>query len=67
MQGKHPAIPDEALPPGRAAAILGVHADTIKRWEKAGRIASFRTPTGHRRYWRSEVEALATQGAEASA
>lgn len=55
---------------GEAAALVGVHVDTLKRWEKAGRISSFRTPLGHRRYNRADVEALLTSSsdtAEASA
>ena len=58
MQGKHPAIPDELLPPAASAQLIGVSVDTLKRWEKAGRISSVRTPTNHRRYWRSDVLAL---------
>lgn len=33
-----------------AARILGVSLDTLRRWEKAGKIKSERTPGGHRRY-----------------
>jgi excisionase family DNA binding protein len=43
---------------GQAAAIAGVHPDTLKRWEKAGRISSARTPTGHRRFRLEDVQAL---------
>lgn len=60
MQGKHPANPDELLPPAEAAALVGISRDTIKRWERAGRITSRRTPHGHRRYRRGDVEALLT-------
>ena len=35
---------------GKAAKILGVSRDTLRRWEKAGKITSNRTPRGHRRY-----------------
>lgn len=46
---------------GEAAAILGVHPDTLKRWERAGRIkVAIRTPNGHRRFRRGDVEALLT-------
>lgn len=60
MQSKHPATRADLLPVGEAAALLGVHVDTLKRWEKAGRITSVRTPTGHRRYDRADVDALLT-------
>lgn len=67
MQDKHPANPDELLASGDAASLIGVHRDTIKRWEKLGRITSLRTPDGHRRYRRGDVEALLTGPVEASA
>jgi excisionase family DNA binding protein len=63
---KHPVLPAEPLSVGEAAALVGVHVDTIKRWEKAGRIASSRPPSGHRRYAKADVEKLLT-AAEVSA
>lgn len=33
-----------------AASVLGVHPDTLRRWEKEGKITSERTEGGHRRY-----------------
>lgn len=62
---KHPASDAELLSVGEAALLAGVHVDTIKRWEKAGRISSLRTPNGHRRYRRGDVEALLTTEASA--
>ena len=42
-----------------AAKLIGVHRDTLKRYEDRDHlIASVRTPTGHRRYRRAEVQAL---------
>ena len=35
---------------GKAATLLGVSKDTLRRWESAGKIVSERTPRGHRRY-----------------
>lgn len=58
MQRKHARIGDELLAPGVAADLLGVHTDTLKRWAAAGRIEALRTPTGHRRYRRSDIEAI---------
>ncbi|QBC87350.1 MerR family transcriptional regulator [Mycobacterium avium] len=63
MQGKHPASSDELISPGEAAALLGVHVDTVKRWERDGRISSLRTPLNHRRYRRGDVEKLLTEAA----
>lgn len=33
-----------------ATYILGVSTDTLRRWEKEGKITSSRTERGHRRY-----------------
>ncbi len=62
MQDKHPANNADHLSVGAAAALIGISADTLRRWEKHGRIASFRTPTGHRRFRRADIEALLTAG-----
>lgn len=35
---------------GKAAKHLGVSQDTLRRWERAGKIVVERTPRGHRRY-----------------
>lgn len=50
---------------GEAAELLGISTDTLRRWEKAGRIQSCRTPTNHRRFELSEIMAL-LKTAEAS-
>jgi len=42
----------------QAAALLGVHVASIKRWADQGRLRCIRTPGGHRRYPVHEVEAL---------
>ena len=41
---------------GAAASMLGVDRDTLRRWADAGRIRSFTTPGGHRRFARTDVE-----------
>lgn len=56
---------DKLVSVGEAAALVGVSTDTIKRWEKAGRIKSTRTPTGHRRFRRGDVVRLLTGDHEA--
>src|SRR5258708_5491219 len=35
---------------GQAAKILGVSIDTLRRWEKAGKVSTVRTPGGTRVY-----------------
>lgn len=54
---------DELLPAGPSAALLGVHKATLARYEDRGLIKSVRTPSGHRRYRRGDVEALLTEAA----
>jgi len=51
-----------------AAQMLGVHPSTLRGWADRGRIASQRTAGGHRRFRRSNVEALreGSQGGDAS-
>jgi excisionase family DNA binding protein len=60
MQTKHAAFYADHLPISAAAALIGVSTDTLRRWEKAGRITSVRTPTNHRRFLRADIEALLT-------
>jgi diguanylate cyclase (GGDEF)-like protein/excisionase family DNA binding protein len=52
-----------------AAAELGVSLNTLRRWSDSGRLTCYRSPGGHRRYRRTDVEALlrAENGAVASA
>lgn len=40
------------------AAMLGVHEGTVRRWADAGRLPSYRTPGGHRRFMRDDVLAF---------
>lgn len=58
MQTKQTHDNEQWLTSGEAAAVVGVSRDTIKRWQRAGRIAARRTPTGHLRFRRADVEAL---------
>ena len=39
-----------------AAKLVGVSPDTVRRWADAGRLASYRLPSGHRRFDQSKVE-----------
>jgi excisionase family DNA binding protein len=41
-----------------AAELLGVHENTLRRWETAGIITAVRLPTGQRRFRPEEVEKL---------
>ena len=56
----------ELLTSGQAAKLIGVHLKSLHRWEDQGLIASIRTPGGHRRYVRRDVEALMTRAGDAA-
>lgn len=49
---------DDVRTVAQAARELGVHADTIRRWANAGKVAYFRTPNGHRRFLQSDIAAI---------
>lgn len=44
---------------GEAAARLGVHPSTLRRWSDTGHVPSSRTKGGHRRFERQVIERLA--------
>ena len=53
------SAPDDPwLALGAASRLLGVSPDTLRRWSDSGRIESFITPGGHRRFLRSSLEAM---------
>lgn len=49
---------DDLLTSAEAARLLGVGATAIKRWSDSGSLTCIRTPGGHRRFSRSELERL---------
>lgn len=49
---------DAWLALGAASRLLGVAPDTLRRWSDSGRVESFTTPGGHRRFLRSSLEAV---------
>lgn len=53
----------DLLTPREVAVMFRVDPKTVTRWSAAGRLASIRTPGGHRRYHRAEIEALLKAGA----
>jgi molybdopterin-binding protein len=47
---------DEGLLLGDAARAIGVSADTLRRWERAGKLRTRRDPANRRRVTRAEIE-----------
>lgn len=43
---------------GEASEYLNVSIDTLRRWEKKGRISPLRSPGGHRYYSKDDLDAL---------
>jgi len=39
----------------KASKIISVSKSTLRRWERDGKIKSYRTPGGHRRYDEKEI------------
>jgi molybdopterin-binding protein len=46
---------------GEAAGAIGVSADTLRRWDRAGKLATHRDERGRRRVPTSEVERLSAR------
>lgn len=52
MTGRRP------LTPAEVADLFGVTVQTVGDWADAGQLPCFRTPGGHRRFRREDVEAF---------
>jgi len=50
MNSKQAYSEDDLLPVSKAAAVIGVHAQTLRNYEAAGYIGATRTPGGERRF-----------------
>jgi putative resolvase len=42
-----------------AASLLGVPDETLRNWERDGKLTPFHTEGGHRRYYKTDIEKLA--------
>jgi hypothetical protein len=57
--GRRTRDPDDPwLALGAASRLVGVGPDTLRRWADSGKVQSFTTPGGHRRFLRSSLEAM---------
>lgn len=54
----HTDEPHELMTPAEVATFFRVDPKTVTRWARDGRISSFRTLGGHRRFHRAEVLSL---------
>jgi predicted site-specific integrase-resolvase len=48
----------ELMTPAEVSHAFGVDPRTITRWRKAGKLLVIKTPGGHRRYFRLQVDAM---------
>ena len=53
---RRPGGGPEWLTLGQAATYVGVAQSTMRKWTDSGRVSSFKTPGGHRRYRRSDLD-----------
>ena len=58
MSMQRPAEQEVLLTPAEVAKMFRVDPKTVTRWAKAGKLTAIRTLGGHRRYRKSEVQAL---------
>ena len=56
---QNPSHNDELVSIGKAAEMLGVSVDTVRRWEKEGRISSTRSDGGHRLFNTKDLQDIA--------
>lgn len=49
---------DSILTTKQVAEVFGVHPDTVVQWANTGKLAHFRTPGKHRRFYEADVQAL---------
>ncbi|HEY81647.1 MAG TPA: helix-turn-helix domain-containing protein [Anaerolineae bacterium] len=49
-----------------ASKLLGVHPATLRQWADAGKIPSFRTPGGHRRFRAEDLRRFLVQASHAA-
>lgn len=50
--------PDHSHSLGDAARLIGVSVDTLRRWDRAGKLETTRDPSGSRRVSSAEIERL---------
>ena len=64
---RHAPVQDDWLTLGQAASYLGVAQSTMRKWTDSGRVTTFNTPGGHRRYRLSDLDEFLDQSGRAPA
>ena len=54
---------EDLLPIGEAARVAGVSVETVRNWTRRGLLREERTPGGHRRIRRGDIERLLARSA----
>ena len=54
--------PVDLLTSGEVAEMFDVDRKTVIRWALTGSLPSFKTPGGHRRFYRADIQAWLTGG-----
>lgn len=49
---------------GEASAYIGLSRDTLRRWEKRGKITSLRSPTNRRYYTQEQLDKLISKSTQ---
>lgn len=57
-----PVETDLLMTPGEVARLFRVDPKTVTRWSAAGKLTCVRTLGGHRRFRKSEIDALLAGG-----
>jgi excisionase family DNA binding protein len=55
-----------SLKPSDVAELVGVSPETVRRWASEGHLAHYKSPSGHRRFRRSDVLKFVKAGKAAS-
>jgi excisionase family DNA binding protein len=48
----------ELMTPSEVAEVLRVDAKTVTRWAERGLVRSIKTPGGHNRFYRTDIDAI---------
>lgn len=51
---------NDLMTPAEVAEAFRIDPKTVTRWARTGKLTSIRTPGGHRRYSRAEIDAIKT-------